>query len=81
MKEKKLKGYASLKEARQKAREVANYFPVPIYFESDGSFSVGHPNDKKAVFYIAVDKSGAKYRIGKVRNQYTGRMEAGYVRM
>lgn len=80
MKNKKFKGYVSLKEARAKAREIAHYFPVPIYLESDGSYSVKSPNDKKAVFHIAVDKSGAKYHIGKIRNQYTGKMEVGYVK-
>lgn len=80
MKSKKMKGYASLKEARQRAREMSDYFPVPIYLETDGSYSVKFPNDRKAVFYIAVDKSGAKYRMGKVRDIGTGRMKSGYVR-
>jgi hypothetical protein len=81
MKNKKFKGYISLKEARKEAREIADYFPVPIYLESDGSYSVMFPNDKKAKFHIAIDKSGAKYRIGKIRNKYTGKMESGYVKV
>ena len=68
MKRKKMKGLASLKEARQKARAISDYFPIPIYLETDGSYSVKFPNDRKAVFCVAVDKSGAKYRIGKVRD-------------
>lgn len=80
MKSKKMKGYSSLKEARHRAREMSDYFPVPIYLETDGSYSVKFPNDRKAVFYIAVDKSGAKYRMGKVRDIGTGRTKSGYVR-
>lgn len=81
MKRKKMKGLASLKEARQKARTISDYFPIPIYLETDGSYSVKFPNDRKAVFCVAVDKSGARYRIGKVRDVGTGRMKPGYVRV
>lgn len=61
MKKKKLKGFATLKEARAIAREMTKYWYTDIYLESDGSYSVGKPSDKKAVFYCAVDKAGARY--------------------
>ena len=67
MNNKKLKGYATLKEARTAAREKAsqhyysNVLPTPIYLESDGSYSVDKPNDKKAKFVMAIDKAGARY--------------------
>ena len=82
MKKKKLKGYATLKEARAAAREKASthYYsdvlPTPIFLESDGSYSVDKPNDKKAVFVVAIDKSGARYkkvwveRFGLKREEY-----------
>ena len=61
MKTKKLKGYKSLKEARAVAREMTSYWYTDIYQESDGSYSVGKPHDKKAVFLMAIDKAGARY--------------------
>jgi len=61
MKAKKLKGYKSLKEARAVAREMTKYWYTDIYQESDGSYSVGKPCDKKAVFLMAIDKAGARY--------------------
>lgn len=62
MKKKKLKGYPTLKEARAVARAMTTYWYTNIYLESDGSYSVGKPNDKKAVFFVAIDKSGARYK-------------------
>lgn len=74
MKKKKLKGFASFKEARAVAREMTKYWYTDIYQESDGSYSVGKPCDKKAVFFCAIDKAGAKYK--KVwREQYGRKMQ------
>lgn len=85
MKTKKLKGYSTLREARQEARRIAERcnsrgYCVDIYLESDGSYSVGNPNDKKAVFHIAIDKGGARHTIQRVRDSY-GRVMKCYVRI
>lgn len=81
MKKKKLKGYESLKEARAVARErSAHWWYTDIYLESDGSYSVGEPCDKKAVFIMAIDKSGARFTKKWVKNPLYGkRLE--YVRI
>ena len=73
MKTKKLKGYATLKEARAVAREMTSYYYTDIYLESDGSHSVGKPCDKKAKFVMAIDKSGAKFTKKFVNNPYFGK--------
>ena len=85
MKKRKFKGYGSLKEARAKARELAEtrkwlYTPVPIFIESDGSFSVEKPCDRKAQFHVAIDKSGAKYAKKWVR-QFNGRKIVEYIKV
>lgn len=84
MKKKHYKGYVSLKEARAVARSLANeigrFAFVKIYEESDGSFSVGQPCDDKAVFRLAVDKSGARFTIKRVNNPYFGKRQE-YVRI
>ena len=78
MKQKKFKGYSSLKEARAVARAMATGWKIiPIYLESDGSFSVGQPCDKKAKFHIGIDKSGAKFI--KKRTHFYGRVVFDYV--
>ena len=59
MKTKKYKGYKTLKEARAVVRERTHYWYMDIFLESDGSYSVDKPCDKKAKFVMAVDKSGA----------------------
>lgn len=73
MKKKHYKGYVSLKEARAVAREKCSYWYVDIYKESDGSFSVGKPCDGKAVFLMAVDKSGAKFTKKWVNSELVGK--------
>lgn len=77
MKKKHYKGYVSLKEARAVARSLANeigrFAFVKIYEESDGSFSVGQPCDGKAVFKMAVDKSGAKFTKKWVNSELFGK--------
>ena len=85
MKKKKLKGYAVLKEARMVARETASSFRrkgtiIPIFKESDGSFSVNYPKDKKAVFHVAVDEAGAQYTQKWVRN-FCGVKMLNYVKV
>lgn len=80
MKTKKLKGYKSLKEARAVAREMAKYWYTAIYQESDGSYSVGTPCDKKAVFLMAIDKAGARY-VKKWVKSPTGRKHEDFVRI
>ena len=80
MKTKKLKGYKALKEARAVAREMTSYWYTDIYLESDGSYSVGKPCDKKAVFLMAIDKAGARYTKKYVNHPVFGkRLE--YVRI
>lgn len=79
MKKKKYKGYVSLKEARAVAREMTKYWYTDIYQESDGSYSVGKPCDGKAVFLMAIDKSGAKYVKKWVDRGFGKRIE--YVRI
>lgn len=80
MKKKHYKGYASLKEARAVARSMCSYWYVDIYKESDGSYSVGKPCDGKAVFFMAVDKSGAKFTKKWVNNPLFGKRQE-YVRI
>ena len=79
-KKKKLKGYESLKEARAIAREQAHYWYASIYQESDGSYSVGTPCDKKAVFLMAIDKGGNRY-VKKWVTSPAGRKYETYVRV
>ena len=80
MKKKKLKGYLSLKEARAVAREMTSYYGcTDIYLESDGSYSVGKPCDKKAKFYCAIDRAGARYT--KVWEERYGRKMQVYKRV
>ena len=79
-KKKKLKGYATLKEARAVAREQAKYWYTAIYQESDGSYSVGAPADKKAVFLMAIDKGGNRY-VKKWVTSPTGRKYETFVRV
>lgn len=74
-KKKQYKGYPTLKEARAIARERAANWYVDIFRESDGSYSVGTPCDQKAVFVVAVDKSGAKYKKRWVRFPVFGKRE------
>ena len=50
MKTKKYKRYKTLKEARAVAREKTHYWYTDIYLESDGSYSVDKPCDKKVKF-------------------------------
>lgn len=80
MKKKHYKGYLSLKEARAVARERCSYWYVDIYKESDDSYSVGKPCDGKAVFLMAVDKSGAKFTKKWVNNPLFGKRQE-YVRV
>ena len=47
--------------------------------ESDGSYSVGTPVDKKSKFLFSVDKSGAKYTKKYVRDQVRGKI-LNYIR-
>lgn len=77
MKKKHLKGYSTIKEARKECRNVSKKgLPVPIYIESDGSYSIIAPKDGKASFVEAVDYSGKRYRLiwsrdfGKKRQIY-----------
>lgn len=76
---KKLKGYEILKEARAIAREQTNYWYTDIYLESDGSYSVGNPADRKSKFLFSVDKSGAKYTKKYVRDPVRGKF-LSYIR-
>ena len=61
MKKKKFKGYVSLKEARAVAREMTSYWYTDIYLESDGSYSVDKPCDKKAKYLCSIDRAGARF--------------------
>lgn len=63
MKGKMCNNYSTLELAKVVARLAggAPYNPTPIYLESDGSYSVGKPNDRKAQFYIAIDRGGIEY--------------------
>lgn len=47
--------------------------------ESDGSYSVGTPADRKSKFLFSVDKSGAKYTKKYVRDQVRGKI-LNYIR-
>ena len=61
-KNKKMQGeFKTLKEARAAARSRAGDWYVDIYEEPDGSFSLRRPTNGKAVFVVAIDKSGARY--------------------
>ena len=64
-KNKRLIGYANLKEAcaaaRQEALDSRYHYIVSVYEESDGSFTVGDAHTNKAQFKVAIDKSGARY--------------------
>ena len=80
MKTKKYKGYKTLKEARAVAREKTHYWYTDIYLESDGSYSVDKPCDKKAKFLMAVDESGAWYTKEMVRNSF-GEKREKYIRL
>ena len=53
---------------------------MDIFLESDGSYSVDKPCDKKAKFVMAVDKSGARYTKEMVRNSF-GEKREKYVRL
>lgn len=76
-KKKKLKGIASFKEACMQAREAClavtyggKWYHVDIYLESDGSFSLNTPHDKKAKYYCSIDRSGARTQKVYRRSQY-----------
>ena len=81
MKKKKLIGYASLKEACKVARELAleknssHYNPICIYEEKDGSFTVDVQHSTKAIFKLAVDKSGTRYTKKLVRDDFGKKTE------
>ena len=61
-KNKKMQGeFNTLKEARAAARERAGNWYADIYQEPDGTFSIRKPTNGKAVFVVAIDKSGARY--------------------
>lgn len=66
MKEKKLIGYKSLKEAckvaRERALEKDLYAHATVYIEKDGSYTVSPDNTKNSKFFVLVDKSGARYQ-------------------
>lgn len=81
MKKKKYKGYASLKEARAVAREMTSYWYTDIYQESDSSYSVGQPKDKKAKYLMSIDKSGARYTKHYYNHPYYGKDWFDYVRI
>ena len=53
---------------------------MDIFLESDGSYSVDKPCDKKVKFVMAVDKSGARYTKEMVRNSFGGKREK-YIRL
>jgi hypothetical protein len=53
--------FMTLKEARAEARNRAGDWYVDIYQEPDGTFSIRKPTNGKAVFVVAIDKSGARY--------------------
>ena len=74
---KRLKGYETLTEVRKNARLIENKkLPVPIFKESDNSFSIIRKNDAKAVFIEAIDYAGIRYKLvwskefGKKRQIY-----------
>lgn len=73
-KKKRLIGYASLKDACMDARNEAirkncsRWNPVNIFVEPDSSFSVGTSLTNKGKFYVAVDKSGARYRKKRIKD-------------
>lgn len=72
--DKHLKGYPTLKEARKAAVEYARaattwHRIVPIYQESDGSFSVQNVTDGRSTFFVGIDKAGKRYRLIKKFNE------------
>ena len=78
---KKAKGI-TLKEASVKARQICldgKKLYVDIYMESDDSFSIEKPHDKKAKYHFSVDKSGKRYIKGYKRCQYSGRKYLTYI--
>lgn len=81
MKKKKYKGYVSLKEARAVARDMTTWYYTDIYQESDNSYSVGQPKDKKAKYLMSIDKSGARYIKQQVNHPYYGSDWLEYVKI
>jgi hypothetical protein len=81
-KKKKTQGeFTTLKEARAAARERAgNWNVVDIYQEPDGTFSIGGPTNGRAVFVVAIDKAGARYK-KKWLKSYTNKKYLGYVKI
>lgn len=75
MKKKKYIGYENLKDACKQAREIAieknasHYNPICIWEELDGSFTIDNMHTNKAIFKVAVDKSGAKYQKKLIKDQ------------
>ena len=64
-KNKRLVGYATLKEACMVARnnllEHKSHYFESVYVEKDGSYTVGEQHTKNSQFVVAVDKSGTRY--------------------
>lgn len=81
MKKKKYKGYVSLKEARAIARDMTTWYYTDIYQESDGSYSVGSPKDKKSKYLMSIDKSGARYIKKPVNHSYYGNNWFEYIKI
>ena len=66
--DKHLKGYPTLDEACDAALEYAQantqwHQIVPIYQESDESFSVKNERDDSSLFFMGIDKTGKKYKL------------------
>lgn len=69
-----LKGYALFKEAYTAAIEYANSDTqwkriVPIYKESDNSFSVQNITDSASTFFVGIDKDGKQYKLAQKINE------------
>jgi hypothetical protein len=65
---KKLKGYETLQEAVSAARKIAvtksaSNSVIPVYKESDGSYTVKTTYDGRAKLEVGVDNAGNRYRL------------------
>ena len=81
-KNKKMQGqFMTLKEARQAARQMAGNWYTDIYQEPDGTFSLRRPTNGKAVFVVAIDKSGARYEKKWKRVFWSDQKQLSYVRI
>ena len=72
----------TLKEARTEARNRAtDWHYVDIYQEPDGTFSLERPANGRAVFVVAIDKSGGRYKKQWQKVSWSNQKKLCYVRI